>query len=70
MKMKMPKGKYMCAVKIGDKGQIVIPKPIRDMFELEPGDSVMLMADQKKGVAIVPYEELRFPGVDMEAEEE
>ena len=59
----------MCAVKLGDKGQIVIPKAIRDMFELEPGDSVMLMADQKRGIAIVPYEELRFPGVDMEEEE-
>lgn len=66
--MKMPKGKYMCAVKIGDKGQIVIPKAIRDMFELEPGDSVMLMADQKRGIAIVPYEELPFPGGDREAE--
>ena len=70
MKKKKPEGKYIGSVKVGPKGQIVIPKPIREMFELEPGDSVMLMADQKKGIAIVPYEELRFPGVEMEAEEE
>ena len=58
MSIKMPKGKYMCSVKVGEKGQIVIPKPARDMFGIVPGDSLLLMADVKRGIAIVPYHEV------------
>lgn len=54
MTKKFPEGKYMATVKIGPKGQIVIPKEVRDMFSLEPGDSVLLMADKGQGIAIQP----------------
>ncbi len=50
---KMPKGKYIATVKVGEKGQIVIPKPARDMFSIEPGDTVLLLADENQGIAIV-----------------
>ncbi|MBO5852024.1 MAG: AbrB/MazE/SpoVT family DNA-binding domain-containing protein [Clostridia bacterium] len=39
--------------KVGEKGQIVIPKEIRNMFNISPGDSVAVLADKKKGIAIV-----------------
>lgn len=52
MKKKSETEKYMATVKIGPKGQIVIPKEIRDMFSLESGDSLIIMADKKRGVAM------------------
>lgn len=43
---------FMASVKIGPKGQIVIPKEAREMFGLEPGDTLLLMADKKRGIAL------------------
>ncbi len=56
MKMKLPKDQFLSTVRVGDKGQIVIPKEVRDLFEIEPGDSLLLMADKKKGIAIVGFD--------------
>ena len=39
--------------KVGDRGQIVIPKQMRDMFDINPGDMVLLLADKERGIAIV-----------------
>ncbi len=50
--MNKTQDKYMSTVKVGPKGQIVIPKVVRDMFDIEPGDMLLLMADAGKGVAI------------------
>lgn len=44
--------RYMSTVKLGPKGQIVIPKEVREMFGLEPGDSLLLLADVKRGIAL------------------
>ena len=44
--------RYMSTVKVGPKGQIVIPKEVRDMFGIQPGDSLVLLADKKQGIAI------------------
>ena len=43
---------YIGTVKLGPKGQIVIPKEVRDMFDIGPGDSMMLMAQPKRGIAL------------------
>ena len=45
--------KYMGSVKVGPKGQIVIPKEVREMFQISPGDSLMLLADAEKGICLL-----------------
>lgn len=50
------KDKYMGTVKIGSKGQIVIPKEARDIFGLQPGDMLLLLADKSRGIAIQRFE--------------
>lgn len=52
--MKHPKGKYAWTVKVGEKGQFVIPKEARDIFDIKPGDTIIVVADEKKGIAIPP----------------
>ena len=37
---------YMSSVRVGPKGQIVIPKEAREMFGIEPGDMLVLLADK------------------------
>ena len=49
-------GKYIFGVvKVGDKGQIVIPRDARKIYGIEPGDVLMLLGDQK-GMALLKTE--------------
>ena len=50
--MEQSKGKYAATVRVGEKGQIVIPKGVRDLFDIKPGDTLLVLADEKQGIAI------------------
>ena len=52
VKQSFPEGKFMAPVKVGAKGQIVIPAEVREMFHIEPGDTLFLIADRQEGIAI------------------
>ncbi len=69
---------FMSSVKLGPKGQIVIPKEARAMFGIAPGDTLVLLADRKKGIALQTTDKLNpllrkafdaLPEDDGEAEE-
>lgn len=49
-----PKGKHIFGlVKVGDKGQIVIPAKARKIFAIEPGDSLIVLGDEGQGIALI-----------------
>lgn len=49
-----PPGKYAWTVKVGEKGQFVIPKEARDVFGIQPGDTLIVLGDVERGLAILP----------------
>ena len=49
-------GRYLFGVvKVGDKGQIVIPKDARKIYDIKPGDSLMMLGDER-GIALLKTE--------------
>lgn len=50
--MNAPDGKYTWTATVGEKGQIVIPKQARDIFGIKPGDTLLLLGDDQRGIAI------------------
>ena len=52
--MKQPEDKHAWTVTVGEKGQIVIPKKAREIFGIKPGDTLLLLGDDKLGLAIPP----------------
>ena len=54
--METPNGKFIFGVvKVGDRGQIVIPKEAREQYGIKPGDSLMVLGDQR-GIAMLKTE--------------
>lgn len=55
--MAVPKGKHLFGtVKVGEKGQIVIPKEARAIFNIQPGDSLVVLGDEATGLAILKHD--------------
>ena len=52
------KDKFIGISKVGEKGQIVIPKEARDMFGINPGDSIIVLCDKEKGIALLKANEI------------
>ena len=52
--MNDPRGKYAGTVTVGTKGQIVIPQEARELLGIRAGDTLLLLADAERGVAIPP----------------
>ena len=49
-----PRGKHVFGmVKVGDKGQIVIPAKARKIFDINPGDNLIILGDEGQGIAII-----------------
>lgn len=50
-----PKGKHVFgAASVGERGQIVIPKKAREIFNIKPDDTLIIVGDEERGLAIVP----------------
>ena len=49
----MDRDKFVGISKVGEKGQIVIPKEARDMFDIKSGDSVIVLCDKDRGIALL-----------------
>ena len=49
-----PKGKYVFGiVKVGEKGQIVLPARCRKIFGIETGDHFIVLGDENRGIALI-----------------
>lgn len=45
--------KFIISVRVGPKGQITVPKEAREMFNINEGDTLMVMGDKSRGIALV-----------------
>ncbi|MBR0509837.1 MAG: AbrB/MazE/SpoVT family DNA-binding domain-containing protein [Clostridia bacterium] len=50
--MNGPDAKFAWTATVGEKGQIVIPKQARELFGIRPGDTLLLLGDLDRGIAI------------------
>lgn len=64
--MSMPKGKHIFGtVKVGERGQIVIPKEAREIFGIHPGETLLVLGDEQQGIAIVKADIMKEAAVKI-----
>jgi AbrB family looped-hinge helix DNA binding protein len=47
------------SVKVGERGQVVIPKEAREIFDIKPGDILLVLGDVERGIALVKADALQ-----------
>ncbi len=53
-----PRGKHIFGmVRVGERGQIVIPKKAREVFDLKPGSELLMLGDEEQGIALQKAED-------------
>ena len=58
--MEIPKGHYIFGtVKVGERGQIIIPKEARKVFDIKAGDTLIVLGDEKWGIAVTKSDALQ-----------
>ena len=51
-------GKYIFGVvKVGEKGQVVIPRDARKVYDIKPGDALLVLGDQNRRLVLFRSEE-------------
>ena len=64
--MEIPKGHYIFGtVKVGERGQIIIPKEARDKFDIKAGDTLIVLGDEKWGIAVTKSDVLQRYAADV-----
>ena len=54
-----PKGKHMFGmVTVGARGQIVLPKKAREVFQIKAGDTIMVLGDEAQGIALIKADDM------------
>ena len=51
--MKEQKDRFIVSVKVGPKGQITLPKEAREMFDIKVGETIMVLGDKERGLALM-----------------
>ena len=64
--MEIPKGHYIFGtVKVGERGQIVIPKEARQVFDIKAGDTLIVLGDEKWGIAVTKSDVLEKHAMEV-----
>ena len=50
---KIDQDRFIVSVKVGPKGQITVPREAREMFNIREGDTLMVMGDKHRGIALL-----------------
>ena len=50
--------RFIISVKVGEKGQIIVPKEAREMFNISPGDTLMFLGDKERGIALMKSDDI------------